>query len=492
MAHCIGESLSMSLEEEEQERLERFRRGEPGAFDDLYATYGPRLYLFGLRLCGKPTDAEDLKQDVFIAAYRNLHRFEGRSSLTTYLCRIALYRWGQIRNGARRETVGWDEVEGAATTIETPDMAHQAHTRLELCNALATLSEAQRAAFLLVKADGFTSAEAAKMLDIPVGTVKSQVHEALLRLRARLGDEETMPGKKAPAVVTKEVVTMTENDPETLSSFEEAESLLGVPVLGFIPMISEDQLRLLRNVSNFSPLMESYRSLRTHLRFCKDMPLKTLVIASSVPSEGKSTAAANLAMAIAREKKRVILVDTDLRRPTQHKLFPRDASPGLTDLLTGTHSLDQVLHPSGVDGVSLITAGSPTTEPTELLGSQEMERLLEELKAQSDIVVIDTAPILLVADTCTFAHATDGVLLVIWAGETKRNYVLRTADLLKRCRAEVLGTVLNCMPMPEGYYYGKYYVPSEELATQESSKESQITEEPPAATRPRIRRKRST
>ena len=76
-----------------------------------------------------------------------------------------------------------------------------------------TLSEAQRAAFLLVKADGFTSAEAAKMLDIPVGTVKSQVHEALLRLRARLGDEETMPGKKAPAVVTKEVVTMTENDP---------------------------------------------------------------------------------------------------------------------------------------------------------------------------------------------------------------------------------------------------------------------------------------
>ncbi|MGC4043245.1 MAG: RNA polymerase sigma factor [Armatimonas sp.] len=103
----------------------------------MYATYGPRLYLFGLRLCGKITDAEDLKQDVFVAAYRNLHRFEGRSSLTTYLYRIALYRWGQIRSDSRQETVGWDDVEEEATLTGALDMAHQAHTRLELRNALS-------------------------------------------------------------------------------------------------------------------------------------------------------------------------------------------------------------------------------------------------------------------------------------------------------------------------------------------------------------------
>ncbi|MGC4043244.1 MAG: polysaccharide biosynthesis tyrosine autokinase [Armatimonas sp.] len=334
----------------------------------------------------------------------------------------------------------------------------------------------------MVKADGFTCAEAAKMLDIPVGTVKYQVHEALLRLRAQLGDEGARPGKKAsvdipaPTALTKEVVTMTENDPETFSSFEEAESLLGVPVLGFIPMISEEPLRLLGDMSHFSPLMESYRSLRTHLRFCKEVPLKTLVITSSVPAEGKSTAAANLAMALAKDKKRVILIDADLRRPRQHKLLQVEARPGLTDLLLGTHSLDQVLRPSGVEGVSLITSGTPSTIPTELIGSPEMEQLLEKLKAQSDIVVIDTAPVLAVADTCALAHATDGVLLVIWAGETKRAHVQRTADLLKRCRAQVVGTVLNCMPMPG--YYGKYYVLSEEeeLVTSGSSKESQINE----------------
>ena len=479
----------MSKDEVERERLERFRRGEPGAFDDLYEVYGPRLYLFGLRLCGKPADAEDLKQDVFVAAYRSLHRFEGRSSLTTYLYKIALYRWGQLRGGSRPELVGWDETQEGA--IVTPDPSPQSHTRLELRAALDTLSDAQRAAFLLVKADGFTCAEAAQMLDIPVGTVKYQVHEALRHLRLQLGGNEVAQRKETPPVVVKEVVKTTMDNSEIFADFEETERVLGVPALGFIPLISEPGLRLLRDVSTFSPLMESYRSLRTHLRFRKDTPLRTLVVASSVPAEGKSTAVANLAMAMAMEKKRVILVDADLRRPMQHNLFAMNASPGLSDVLAGTHSLEQVLRPTSVAGVSLITVGSPPPTPAELLGSEAMERLLEELKQRSDIVLIDSAPVLAVSDTCTFAHATDGVLLVIGAGETKKALVQRTMTLLGRCRAQVLGTVLNRVPMPGGYYFGKYYVPTEELAVPESSKENQLSQDPTVEPRPRIRRKRT-
>nr|WP_309687205.1 polysaccharide biosynthesis tyrosine autokinase [Armatimonas sp.] len=464
----------MSKDEEERKRLERFRRGEPGAFDDLYEVYGPRLYLFGLRLSGKPADAEDLKQDVFVAAYRSLHRFEGRSSLTTYLYKIALYRWGQLRDTSRPELVGWDETQ--EVSVVTPDPSSQSHTRLELRAALEALSDAQRAAFLLVKADGFTCAEAAQMLDIPVGTVKYQVHEALRHLRLQLGDKEVAQRKETPPMVVKEVVKTTMDNSEIFADFEETERVLGVPALGSIPLISEPGFRLF-GVSKFSPLMESYRSLRTHLRFRKDTPLRTLVIASSVPAEGKSTVVANLAMAMAMEKKRVILVDADLRRPMQHKLFAMNSSPGLSDVLAGTHSLEQVLRPTSVAGVSLITAGSPPPTPTELLGSEAMETLLEELKQRSDIVLIDSAPVLAVSDTCTFAHATDGVLLVIGAGETKKALVQRTMTLLGRCRAQVLGTVLNRVPMPTSYYYTKYYVPTEELAVPVSSKENQLSQD---------------
>jgi capsular exopolysaccharide synthesis family protein len=246
-------------------------------------------------------------------------------------------------------------------------------------------------------------------------------------------------------------------------------------------MISEPGLRLLRDVSHFSPLMESYRSLRTLLRFCKDTPLRTLVVTSSVPAEGKSTAAANLAIVISREKRRVILVDADLRRPTQHKLFRMDSSPGLCDVLAGTHSAEQVLRPTSVEGVSLITAGSPRHTAPELLGSERMEQLLDALKQQSDIVLLDTPPVLAVADTCAFAHATDGVLLVIGAGETKKAHVQRTMEVLGRCRAEVLGTVFNRVPMGAGYYYSKYYVPTEELTAPASSKEAQIGPDTEAA-----------
>jgi len=189
------------MSHDERERLERFRRGEPGAFDDLYAEYGRRVYRFCLRLCGGATaDAEDLTQDVFVAAYRNLHRFEGRSTVSTYLYKIAYYRWRQVRSAGVRELAFTSCGEGGGGWLAggdptgSQDPARRGVARMTLNAALATLSDAQRAAFLLVKAEGLTCREAAEALGVPVGTVKYQVFEAVAHLRSFLegGDDHAV------------------------------------------------------------------------------------------------------------------------------------------------------------------------------------------------------------------------------------------------------------------------------------------------------------
>jgi RNA polymerase sigma-70 factor, ECF subfamily len=189
------------MTQDERERLERFRCGEPGAFDALYAEYGPRIFRFSLRLCGNAEDAEDVTQETFLGAFRGLHRFEGRSSLTTYLYRIAVYRWRQMRMGGMQpETVCWDERDERSDGDADP--AQLSVTRLELAAALETLSTAQREAFLLVKSEGLTCREAAETLDMPVGTVKYHVFQAIRRLQECLRPEPLpytaiAPGKEA-------------------------------------------------------------------------------------------------------------------------------------------------------------------------------------------------------------------------------------------------------------------------------------------------------
>jgi polysaccharide biosynthesis transport protein len=254
---------------------------------------------------------------------------------------------------------------------------------------------------------------------------------------------------------------------DRINSPEEAERVLRLPSLGQIPMIEEEGLRLIKDISTFSPLMESYRSLRTNINFAAvGNPVRSIVITSSVPAEGKSTTVANLAMAMALENKRVIIVDADLRRPSQHKLFKVDSTPGLTDILVGTHSIDEVMQHTSVDNVKIIPAGSPPPNPAELLGSAAMGHLLATLEAQADIILFDSPPALAVADSVVLASRAGGVLLVVGYGETKKANTKKALEVLSRATANVLGTVLNRMDGPSsGYYYGKYYVPATERPT---------------------------
>jgi capsular exopolysaccharide synthesis family protein len=250
---------------------------------------------------------------------------------------------------------------------------------------------------------------------------------------------------------------------DRINSADEAERVLKLPSLGYIPHIEEEGLRLIRDISTFSPLMESYRTLRTNINFAAvGNQVRSMVVTSSAPAEGKSTTCANLAMAMAMDGKKVIIVDADLRRPSQHHLFKVDASPGLTDLLIGSHTIDEVLRPTTVENVFLIPAGSPPPNPAELLGSAAMGRFLAEVETRADVILLDTPPALAVADATVLAARTDGALLVVGYGDTKKASVKRAKDMLARGNANILGTVLNRMDGAGGgyYYYGKYYMGS--------------------------------
>ena len=256
--------------------------------------------------------------------------------------------------------------------------------------------------------------------------------------------------------------TAAEDAAERFTDPDEIESLLQIPSLGFLPQIDEPGLRLIRDISTFSPLMESFRTLRTNLYFATETPLRSLVVTSSVPAEGKSTTTANLAMALALDGKRIIIVDADLRRPAQHKIFKLDSTPGLTDVLRDDCTVKKALRPTTVANVRVLPAGNPPPNPAELLGSGNITRLLAELERHCDIVLLDTPPTLAVADGPIVASQAGGVLLVLAYGETKKVNAQQCVKILARCRAKIVGTALNRMQgTASGYYYGKYYVPTE-------------------------------
>ena len=177
----------------EKDWLRRYRAGEQGTFDEFYDRYGVRVYRFCRRLSLSTTDAEDLTQETFVSAFQSLHRFEGRSSLTTWLFRIAYYQWRGQKN-RQPEIVPLDDER------EMPDpstVSKHEGTHLDLQDAISTLPHSWKAALLLVKVEGLTCKEAAEVLDLPIGTVKYHVHQAMVRLKEHLGMEKgsTPPSK---------------------------------------------------------------------------------------------------------------------------------------------------------------------------------------------------------------------------------------------------------------------------------------------------------
>jgi capsular exopolysaccharide synthesis family protein len=208
-----------------------------------------------------------------------------------------------------------------------------------------------------------------------------------------------------------------------------------------------------------SLVAEAYRTLRTNLQFSSlDKPLRSLVVTSAVATEGKTTTSANLAVVMAQAGRRVILVDGDLRRPSAHKLFGLPNREGLTTaLVQDPGTLNGYLQETGMQNLRVLTSGPIPPNPQELLGSQRMEELLARLGQEADIVLVDTPPSLIVADANVLAARTDGVLMVVNSGRTRRVVVQQAVGGLRQVGANVVGAVLNMVNVRGGRSYYYYY-----------------------------------
>lgn len=223
-----------------------------------------------------------------------------------------------------------------------------------------------------------------------------------------------------------------------------------------------------------SPIAEAYRILRTNIQFAAvDKELRTVLITSSEPNEGKSTTTANLGIAFAQAGKSVIIVDADLRKPTQHKVWGLDNFSGLTNLLLGNVDIGSALKSTPMNNLHIITTGPLPPNPAELLGSQRMTKLLETIQDYADIILIDTPPVIAVTDAALLAPQVDGVVLVIASGKAKIEAAQRAKEMLLNGKAKILGTVLNMVEADShGYYYYYSYQYGEEGETKIKRKRS--------------------
>lgn len=206
-----------------------------------------------------------------------------------------------------------------------------------------------------------------------------------------------------------------------------------------------------------SPVAEAYRTLRTNIQFSNvDDTLQTICVTSSGAAEGKSTTIANLAETFAQAGNRVVVIDCDLRKPRLHKMFKLSNTTGMTNVLAGQAILNDVTQITGSD-LTVITSGPLPPNPSELLGSKAMKKLLDDLKARYDIVLVDAPPVGIVTDAAVLSTIVDGTILVVASGKTEIDGAKRAKQLLENVGARILGVTMTMIPVSKKGYYGYQY-----------------------------------
>lgn len=272
----------------------------------------------------------------------------------------------------------------------------------------------------------------------------------------------TMLAGAVGAMLAIGVVFLIEYLDDTIKIPDEIMASTGLTTLGAIGQISgvEDSEKLVTVISPRSPLSEAYRSLRTNIQYASvDGPLSSILITSPGPSEGKSTTVANLAIAMAQAGLRVVLIDADLRRPVLHRFFELPNGRGLTTaLLDLTSPVTNHVQMSGISNLRVMTSGPMPPNPAELLGSQRQIELMAALEKDSDVILLDSPPVLTVADASVLAPQVGGILLVIEAGRTRAQMLQNAAKALQRTDGRVIGVAMNRLTARRtGYYYYQYY-----------------------------------
>lgn len=263
---------------------------------------------------------------------------------------------------------------------------------------------------------------------------------------------------------------------DSVKTIETIEEELNLPVYGIIPEIklqnkkikrkdtreldetSKMSERLITHFEPKSPIAEAYRSLRTNIQFAGiQEKAKTLLITSSFSSEGKTTTAANLCITLAQLGSKTILIDSDMRNPTLHLIFGKQKEPGLSNFIVGVSDLNEIIVPSGVEDLDIITSGPIPPNPSELLSSKRLNELTDDIKANYDFIIFDSPPVIAVTDAAILSSKVHGVFLIIEAGKTSKGICLRAKALLEKVNANILGVVLNNVKVESGYGYEYYY-----------------------------------
>src|ERR1700728_731432 len=263
----------------------------------------------------------------------------------------------------------------------------------------------------------------------------------------------------------------------TVRTTEQAQMISGLPPLGMIPLgsrsaregptakrlviaTSKEAVELITQVRRQSQMAESYRALRTSLLLSNlGAPPKVIMVTSALPQEGKTTTSINCAVVLAQKGIRVLLIDADLRRPSIHKTLGMGPRSGLSNVLTGSATLQTAITRSSIlPNLDVLPAGTPPPNPAELLASTNMREVLIQLREQYDHIVIDTPPSLSVTDAVVLSPRADAIVLVIRSGQTTKQALRRSRDILMQVNAKVSGVLLNAVDLssPDYYYYYEY------------------------------------
>ena len=256
------------------------------------------------------------------------------------------------------------------------------------------------------------------------------------------------------------IVFLIEVLDDTLKDPEEASRQLGLPILGFIAHHSSSEETPVTITEPRAPVAEAFRSLRTNIQFASvDRAIHSLLVTSPSPADGKTTVVTNLGVVMAQGGRSCVLVDSDLRRPRIHRFLRLSNRRGISELFVQNQiHLDGSVQKTEIAGLNVLTSGSLPPNPSELLGSEKMLEIIHQIEGGSDLVIVDTPPVLAVTDAAVLAPRMDAVILVVKPGVTKFMAVKQAVEQLRRVGANVIGIVLNGVEFKRSrYYYKSYY-----------------------------------
>jgi succinoglycan biosynthesis transport protein ExoP len=377
----------------------------------------------------------------------------------------------QAMEGQERRAFVQMQLEDLESWIkETQGELDEEQVRLESANSARAIQQHQaNIAALEQKLSSYQSAYAALLPAVQGGVNYISVIEPATTPTVPISPKVGMTVMLAAAIGLVLAVGgafLIEYLDDTIKTPEDVTRATELPTLASIARIEGETYpdKLIAVHHPLSPTVEAYRLLCANLQFSSvDKPLHILMVNSPGPAQGKSLTLANLAVVMARSGLRVIAVDTDLRRPVLHKIFGLPNTRGLSDaILHSNPPVSERLQATEVENLWLLVSGPLPPNPAELLGSERMGAIIEELKGQVDTVLLDSPPVLAVADAVILGTRVDGVLLVNDVGRTRRGEARQGAEEFRRVRANLLGVVLNRLPRRRGGYYQDYYYQGED------------------------------